>query len=87
MNEKRDKIIGIRFTAKENEFIKDFAEKRNNSLTELIREAVFSHINNIINSKKIDLDSLFTSFIDIKNATRIINKTIEKAKKMLDFKI
>lgn len=80
MNEKKDKIIGIRFTTKEKESIKDFAEKRNNSLTEFIRESIFSHINNIINSKKIDLDSLFTSFIDIKNATRIINKTIDKAK-------
>lgn len=42
--ENRKKYIGARFTEKEKEFIKKIAEKRNLSLSDLVRESIFSHI-------------------------------------------
>ena len=85
MSEKRDQTIGIRFTSRERELIEDFAEKRNSSLTEFIREAVFSHMNNLVdNTDKIDLEVFLKNFKQITNATRIINKSIEKLKKKLE---
>ena len=85
MSDKRDQTIGIRFTSRERELIEDFAEKRHNSLTEFIREAVFSHMNNLVNkSDQIDLEVLLKNFNLITNATRVINKSIDKLKKKLD---
>jgi len=84
MSDKRDQTIGIRFTSREREIIEDFAEKRNSSLTEFIREAVFSHMNNLVDkSDPIDLEVLLTNFDTITNATRVINKSIAKLKKKL----
>lgn len=85
MREKRDQIIGIRFTSRERELIEDFAEKRNDSLTGFMRESIFSHMNNLVNhANKIDLDVFFSNFKQITNATRIINKSIGKLKKNLE---
>ncbi len=85
MSDKRDQTIGIRFTSRERELIEDFAEKRNGSLTEFIREAIFSHMNNLVNNTdKIDLEVVFKNFKQITNATRIINKSIDKLKKKLE---
>ena len=85
MSDKRDQTIGIRFTSRERELIEDFAEKRNSSLTEFIREAVFSHMNNLVdNTDKIDLEVFLKNFKQITNATRIINKSIDKLKKKLE---
>ena len=85
MSEKKDQIIGIRFTSRERELIEDFAEKRNSSLTEFMRESIFSHINNLVDSpNKIDLDVFLKNFKQITNATRIINKSIDKLKKNLE---
>ena len=84
MSDKKDQTIGIRFTSREREIIEDFAEKRNSSLTEFIREAVFSHMNNLVDkSDPIDLEVLLTNFDTITNATRVINKSIAKLKKKL----
>ena len=86
MSDKRDKTIGIRYTSKERELIEEFAEKRNSSLTEFIREAVFSHMNHLVNKgDQIDFEVLITNFNRITNATRIINKSIDKLKKKLEF--
>ena len=85
MSDKRDQTIGIRFTSREREIIKDFAEKRKSSLTEFIREAVFSHMNNLVDkSDPIDLEVLLTNFDTITDATRVINKSIAKLKKKLE---
>ena len=85
MSEKRDQTIGIRFTSRERELIEDFAEKRNSSLTEFVREAVFSHMNSLVNeSDQIDLEVLLNNFNLITNATRAINKSINKLRKKLE---
>ena len=42
---KREHYIGARFTEKEKEYILNFTKKRNITLSELVRESVFSHIN------------------------------------------
>lgn len=85
MSEKRDQTIGIRFTSRERELIEDFSEKRNSSLTEFVREAVFSHMNNLVdNSDKIDLEVFQKNFKLITNATRLINKSIDKLKRNLE---
>ena len=85
MNEKKDQIIGIRFTSRERELIEDFAEKRNSSLTEFMRESIFSHMNNLVdNNNKIDLDAFLKNFKQITDATQTINKNIDKLKKNLE---
>lgn len=85
MTVKRDQTIGIRFTSRERELIEDFSEKRNSSLTEFVREAVFSHMNNLVdNSDKIDLEVFQKNFKLITNATRLINKSIDKLKRNLE---
>lgn len=85
MNIKRDQTIGIRFTSRERELIEDFAEKRNSSLTEFIRESVFSHMNDLVNNtEKIDLEVILKNFKQITNATRLINKSIDKLKRNLE---
>lgn len=85
MNVKRDQTIGIRFTSRERELIEDFAEKRNSSLTEFIRECIFSHMNILVNNtEKIDLEVFLENFKQITNATRLINKSIEKLKRNLE---
>ena len=85
MSDKRDKTIGIRFTSKERDLIEELAEKRNCSLTEFIREAVFSHMNHLVNKgDQIELEVLLTNFDCITDATRIINKSIDKLKKKLE---
>ncbi|MBD3211070.1 MAG: ribbon-helix-helix protein, CopG family [Candidatus Lokiarchaeota archaeon] len=45
MVDTRDFYIGARFTGKEKEYIEKIAEKRGISLSELLREALFSHLN------------------------------------------
>jgi uncharacterized protein (DUF1778 family) len=85
MSDKRDKTIGIRFTSKERELIEELAETRNCSLTGFIREAVFSHMNHLVNKgDEIDLEVLLTNFDRITDATRIINTSIDKLKKKLE---
>jgi hypothetical protein len=42
---KRTKYIGARFTEREKALIEHFADKRDFTLSELIRQALFSHIN------------------------------------------
>ncbi len=85
MSDRRDQTIGVRFTSREREIIEDFAEKRNSSLTEFIREAVFSHMNDLVdNNDQIDLEVLLSNFDVITNATRVINKSITKLKKKLE---
>ncbi len=41
----REYYLGARFTAKEKDYIQKFAEKLKLSLSDLIRESVFSHLN------------------------------------------
>ncbi len=41
----RTRYIGARFTEKEKEGIQKIAKKRNQTISELFREAIFSHIN------------------------------------------
>jgi len=43
--------IGARFTEREREHIQKIAKKRNQTISELIREAIFSHINFLEDNK------------------------------------
>ncbi len=44
MPQKKTKYLGARFTEEEEEFIKKFSEERDMTISDLLREAVFSHI-------------------------------------------
>jgi len=41
----RTRYIGARFTEKEKDYIQEIAKKRNQTISGLIREAIFLHIN------------------------------------------
>jgi len=41
----REYYLGAIFTVKEKEYIQNFAEKRKMTLSDLIRESIFSHLN------------------------------------------
>jgi len=45
MSNNRNHFIGARFTKEEKEYIINMAKKRNSSVSELIRESIFSHLN------------------------------------------
>lgn len=45
MENQKKKYIGARFTVEEKDFIQQFAKERDITLSELLREAIFSHIN------------------------------------------
>lgn len=44
MPQKKTKYLGARLTEEEKEFIKKFSEERDMTTSDLLREAVFSHI-------------------------------------------
>ena len=44
MPETKDYYLGARFTKREQEKIKEFAKNRDLSISDLLREAVFSHM-------------------------------------------
>ena len=85
MSEKRDHLIGVRFTKKERQLIKKFAQERNCTLTEFIRESVFSHINNLSdNVGNLEVDEFAVNFDYIEKSAEIVLKSIKKLKKKLD---
>ena len=87
MSEKRDQLIGARFTQKEREIIEKIAESRKNNLTEFIRESVFSHIFNLENNDGIiDVHFFMEKLKDMTNSIRTITGCIEKMRKGLNIK-
>jgi hypothetical protein len=52
MKKNKTRYLGARFTEEEKEKILDFIENRNYRLSDLIREAVFSHMYNLKNIEK-----------------------------------
>ncbi len=45
MQENRNHYIGARFTKKEKETIQNAAKTKNQNISELIRDAIFTHLN------------------------------------------
>ncbi len=85
MTEKRDQVIGVRFTKKERKIIENFAEFRNNTLTEFIRESVFSHMNNLKdNVGNLNVDEFVNNFKSIEKSAQIVLKSVKKLKKRLN---
>ena len=84
MNEKRDHLIGVRFTKKERHLIKKIAQDRNCTLTEFKRESVFSHINNLLNNVgNLEVDEFAVNFECIEKSAEIVLRSIKKLKKRL----
>ena len=85
MNEKKDKLIGIRFTKEERQLIENLARERNCTMTEFIRESIFSHINNLAdNVGNLDVDEFLINFNSIEKSAEIVLNSIEILKKRLD---
>jgi len=85
MTEKKDHLIGIRFTKEERQLIENFARERNCTLTEFIRESVFSHINNLTdNVGNLDVDEFLINFNNIEKSAETVLKSITLLKKRLD---
>lgn len=84
MKDNRDQTIGTRFTSRERKFIEAFMKDRYISLSEFVREAIFSHINNLVSKNKcINLQIFSENFKFITNAAKMINKSVIKLKKEL----
>lgn len=85
MSEKKDHLIGIRFTKKEWQLIKKIAQIRKCTLSEFIRESVFSHINYLSNNVgNLDVDEFMVNFDCIEQSAELVLKSIEKLKKRLN---
>jgi predicted DNA-binding protein len=78
MTKKKDHLIGIRFTKEERQLIENFARERNCTITEFIRESIFSHINHL------DVDDFLINFNNIEKSAEIVLKSIAILKKRLD---
>jgi len=84
MTEKRDHLIGARFTKREKEIIESFTESRNTNLTDFIRESVFSHMNNLKeNVGIINLEGLIKEFSKIEDSSKITLNSIDTIKNLL----
>lgn len=78
MSERKDQLIGARFTEKEKKVIETIAEKRNLTLTKFLREAIFSHINHLMeNVGNINIDLVMTNFEILKNSIERVEKCIK----------
>ncbi|KKN16397.1 hypothetical protein LCGC14_0976360 [marine sediment metagenome] len=90
MSKNKDQLVGIRFTKEEKQLIETFTQERNCTITEFIRESVFSHINNLThNVGNLDVDEFFSNFKNIEKSAEIVLKSITVLKKRLnvyDFK-
>ena len=85
MSKKKDQLIGIRFTREERQLIENVAQKRNCTLTEFIRESVFSHINNLSeNVGTLEVDEFLINFNNIEKSADIVLKSVAELKKRLD---
>ncbi len=85
MTEKKDHLIGIRFTKEERQLIENFARERNCTITEFIRESIFSHINNLADKVgNLDVDEFLIKFNNIEESAEIVLKSIAILKKRLD---
>lgn len=85
MNERRNQLIGARFTRKEKNFIENYIKSRNISLTEFLREAVFSHINNLKdNVGNIDVSEFLMIFNDVEKSIKVILDNIKFLSESID---
>ena len=85
MTEKKDKLIGIRFTKEERQLIEKLARARSCTITEFIRESVFSHINNLYDNVGIlDVDEFLINFKKIEKSAETVLRSISILKKKLD---
>ncbi|MFW9973626.1 MAG: hypothetical protein ACFFDF_25825 [Candidatus Odinarchaeota archaeon] len=78
MSEKRDQLIGTRFTRKEKEIIENFVKDHNSNISDFVREAIFSHMNNLSeNVGVINLDKLIDEFKKIKDSANVTLNSID----------
>lgn len=86
MNETRDQLIGIRFTKNERALIESLAKNRDLTLTDFIREAVFSHINHLKeNVGNINIEFFLNKFDKMGDSIKVFKNCIEAMRK--EFKI
>jgi len=85
MNERKDHLIGARFSKREKRLIENFIKTQNLSLSDFLRQAVFSHMNELNdNVGNIDVHKMLTSFGEIENFCKIILKNINNLKEEID---
>jgi len=85
MQEKRNHLIGARFTRKEKDFIDHFIKSRNITLTEFLREAVFSHINSLKdNVGNIDVYEFLMKFNEVEKSSKEILENIKFLRDCID---
>jgi len=85
MTKKKDHLIGIRFTKEERNLIENYAQERNCTITEFIRESIFSHIHKLSDDVgNLDVDDFLFNFNKIEKSAEIVLKSIALLKKKLD---
>jgi len=69
--QKRDQFIGVRFTEDEKKEIDKYITLKNITITDFIREAVFSHLYNLTRKNQVDFKHINS---DIENIRVLSNK-------------
>jgi len=83
MTEKREQLIGARFTKREKEIIENFVKSQNTNITDFVREAIFSHMNNLKeNVGIINLDTLIEELGKIEDTTKITMNSLDTLKNL-----
>lgn len=84
MTEKREQLIGARFTRREREIIENFVESQNTNITDFVREAIFSHMNNLKeNVGIINLDKIIEELGKIEDSSKITMNSLDTLKSLL----
>lgn len=81
MTERRTELIGVRFTETEKPLIKRIADNRKIPITEFVREAIFSHINNLRDEIPLEMHFFMNKFKNILNSTENIVACIKDMKR------
>lgn len=84
MNELKKAQIGIRFTESEKTIIKKLAKKRNQTFTGFVREAIFSHINNLKNTYELDIEFFLSKYDKINTFIENIKQLVKDMKDRFD---
>jgi hypothetical protein len=79
MSNKREHYVGVRLTKSEKELLNKIITKRKISLTDFLRDAIFSHLKYIEEEDRyLNLRGLNLSINEIKTAINKIDKNIVK---------
>jgi len=79
MSKKREHYVGVRLTRNERDILNRFVSKRNITLTDFFRDAIFSHLKYIQEEdRSLNLHEITSSINEVKSALKRISQHIKK---------